>query len=468
MQKLWLYLHFPMLQLDTLSKPQPHTLPTIILDAKQNQILQLNQAAQAQGIQTGMGLGTASALSAELQVEPYNRELEISKLTQIADSLYRFTSDIALIEPQGLLLRIHNMLRLYQGLDNYWRTIESALQPLQVQYRFATAKTTLGARILAETGWNKIAEQTDISQQAILCCDLKDTQLSNKTIDHLKRVGVRQVGDLAKLPLADIARRFDIHVLTYIGRLMGELQHSVQFYHPEKQFHRRIELLYEITDSDKLLTPLMHLLESLEQFLKVRDQSCQQIRITLIQRETTNVEFDVSAAEGLYRAIHWQPLLTLKLESVTLQGPVYAMAIQALQVHLKETEHKDLFQGKQGHLSYGQLLAILQAKLGEQAVTGVMLGDDHRVEFSSVYGAPGTETNNVVSPHGNRPLFVLPKPSPLIDKVSIISGPERIEWGWWDKHPVFRDYFIARHVDGRWCWIFRTPEKHWYLQGYFS
>ncbi|XOV80079.1 MAG: DNA polymerase Y family protein [Aestuariibacter sp.] len=467
MQKLWLFLHFPMLQLDALASQQKPS-PTVILDARNNQILQLNKAAHQQGIQSGMGLGTASALSATLQVEPYNPDIESNKLTQIADSLYRLTSDIALAQPRGLLLRIHNMLRLYQGLDNYWRTIESALQQHQVTYQFATSHTSLGAKLLAETGWNQITDNSATSRQALLQCDLEYSALTNKAVQHLKRVGVRQIGDLAQLPLSEIARRFDIQVLTYIGRLLGELQHSVAFYHPEKQFQRRIELLYDITDSDKLLAPLKHLLESLEQFLKVREQISQELQITLIQRETTNINVTLSAAEGLYRAGHWFPLLALKLESIQLQAPVCAVAIRAQQVRPHEAPNPDLFQGKQSTLSYGQLIAILQAKLGDNAVNAVTLENDYRVEHSSRYISPGTHPEQSIKPQSNRPLFILPQPVHLTDKVSIVSGPERIEWGWWDKYPVFRDYFIARCSDGRWCWVFRTPEQHWYLQGYFS
>lgn len=467
MHKLWLYLHFPALQLDALQTPNL-ALPTIILDAQNNQILQLNHKAKEQGIQIGMGLGTASALCSELQVEPYNADIEVNQLMRIADSLYRLTSDIALMKPRGLLLRIHNMLRLYQGLDNYWQAIDITLREHNVHYQFATCNTSLGAKLLAQTGWNHISDNTQLQQTAIRQCDIKETELDKKTIQHLQRVGIRTVEDLAKLPLPELARRFDIQIVTYIGRLLGELQHNVPFYHPEKQFHRRIELLYDITDTEKLLVPLSHLLLALEQFLQLREQVAQALHITLMQREASNLLFTISAAEGLYRQQHWLPLLTLKLESVQLQSPVCGVALKAEQVHLRESDHQDLFQGKQSHFSFHQLLSLLQAKLGEHAVKGITLEDDYRIELSSAYVSPGTVNEPQLQAQANRPLFILPQPIKLTDKVRIVSGPERIEWGWWDKHPVHRDYFIARHSDGRWCWIYRTPEHCWYLQGYFS
>ena len=52
----------------------------------------------------------------------------------------------------------------------------------------------------------------------------------------------------------------------------------------------------------------------------------------------------------------------------------------------------------------------------------------------------------------------------------LLSGPERIESGWWDGADVARDYFIAQDSDGGLLWIYR--ERHtpagWFLHGVFA
>jgi protein ImuB len=35
----------------------------------------------------------------------------------------------------------------------------------------------------------------------------------------------------------------------------------------------------------------------------------------------------------------------------------------------------------------------------------------------------------------------------------LLSGPERIETGWWDGAPVVPDYFIALAADGSLVWL---------------
>ena len=67
----------------------------------------------------------------------------------------------------------------------------------------------------------------------------------------------------------------------------------------------------------------------------------------------------------------------------------------------------------------------------------------------------------------DRPGLLLPQPQPLNLQVEVIKGPERIQTGWWDDKPIKRDYYIGQSRDGQQVWIFKTPNKEWYLHGYF-
>jgi protein ImuB len=80
-----------------------------------------------------------------------------------------------------------------------------------------------------------------------------------------------------------------------------------------------------------------------------------------------------------------------------------------------------------------------------------------------------------------RPLWLLHEPLQLAERqhrpwwrgpLTLLSGPERIETGWWDAHLVQRDYFIAEGESG-WVWIYRArtvqgTEAGWFLQGVFG
>ena len=75
-------------------------------------------------------------------------------------------------------------------------------------------------------------------------------------------------------------------------------------------------------------------------------------------------------------------------------------------------------------------------------------------------------------------MWLLPQPQALNTQqgrpyyaglLTLIQGPERIESGWWDQHPVIRDYYIAHHPCGHLYWLFKhLKEQRWYLHGLFA
>ena len=83
-------------------------------------------------------------------------------------------------------------------------------------------------------------------------------------------------------------------------------------------------------------------------------------------------------------------------------------------------------------------------------------------------------------------MWLLESPRPVNpERYRILSGPERIETGWWEAPAgasnglapsmAGRDYFIASDAEGARCWLFkfRSPNpsdeaEPWYLHGYFA
>lgn len=469
MKSLWLYLHFPHLQLDALYSAEQESAPIVILHGKSNIVLQHNKAAADSGITFGMGLGTAAALDHRLQVLPYQYDIEHKKLQEIAEHLYLVTSDICLFPPDGLLLRIHNMLTLYGGLTPYWQTLSSQLAHFNVSYHFATGQSPYAARLLARTQWDRISEDMKLLKQQISQRDLRHTELPSKTITALNRVGIHTVAALLALSLKEVAKRFDIDLVTYLGRLTGEFHHPVSFFHPQTHFERYMELLYEISHTDSLQRPLEHLLKSLEHFLKLRDLLTQRIILRFHQRDHSPLNVEVGSAQGEYQAKKWLELSALTLESLKLQAPVYGITLTTGSTHIRTPEKTDLFAGNRGALSYLQLISLLQAKLGEAAIRQIGLFDDFRPEQANCYCAASGETPMQLSQrHTTRPSFLLATPQRLTEQVSVISGPERISTGWWDNKPVVRDYYIGRTRHGKWLWLFKTPQAHWFVHGIFS
>lgn len=231
---LWIYLHFPALQLDTLYAEQEY--PLVIIEGRDNHVVQASTCALKQGITIGMGLGSAASMCSDLQVHPYDENVENQTIEEIAQWLYLVTSDIVLLPPKGILLRATNMLSLYSGLDNYWHALSAHLRLRKTRYCYGSGFSPLSAVLLGKSASNIIIDDKDKILAAINDYPLSATELDFKQVEKLARVGIRDIKALLAVPIQDLARRFDIDLVNYVGKLLGQFKHPVNFYPHQKPF----------------------------------------------------------------------------------------------------------------------------------------------------------------------------------------------------------------------------------------
>ncbi|USD66179.1 DNA polymerase Y family protein [Vibrio sp. SCSIO 43136] len=466
---LWLYLYFPYLQLDTLCPTSEQDQQAVlIVDGQNNHIVQASTSALSKGINIGMGIATAASLCPDLKLYPYMAQTESTRLKEIAQQLYLVTSDIVLKEPNGLLLKVSDMLTLYTDLPNYWQVIQSQLTLFQCRFHYATAYSSTAAELLACNGYDQLITDENQLKNQLRRYAINHTHLEAKAVEKLNRVGVRRLGDLLDLPWAELAKRFDHQLVTYLGRLLGQFHEGVNFYHPPQVFHRQLDLLYELENLQHLNKPLFKLLKQLEHYLKRRDMLALGLTLSFGLRDGEELTVTIQAAQGEYLAKRWWQLAELKFESVKLSSPVLVVKLEAGQLIAQSGQGQDMFVGQQGEINAHELLSILQAKLGDSAVQGICLADDPRPEKGNRVCSPLSKPQENVTALPMRPSVLLSHPAPLKEKVTLLHGPERIATGWWDDEQVVRDYFIARTDTGRWLWVYRTPAQQWFLHGLFS
>ncbi len=470
--QVWIYLHFPALQLDALYSDESDK-PLAIVESTRFKVVQCNTLAEEQGIQHGMGLGSASALCHQLQVHPYDEKIEQQTLHDIAQWLYMVTSDIALFPPQGLLLKATDMLSLYGGLETYWQRVSQHLNQLGFRYFYSSGFSPFSAMLLAKSGRALLSQDKTQIRNTINHFPLTATELEDKQVDKLSRVGVNTLQDLLSLPMQDIARRFDIELVNYVGRLLGQFKHPIEFYHPPEKFHSYLELLFDIENIQWLEKPLTKLLDKLELFLTLRNQVAYELELTLHQRDYPDGKIRFTSACGDYYAQRWLRLCQLTMESLKLDAPVHGLTLKLIRGGELEATSQDIFAGHRGQQSELELIGLLQAKLGKDSVRKVALTGDPRPEKSTLLCQPdscqlGTSIPTTPQVKRLRPFMMLPTPEPLAEQISIIQGPERFVTGWWDGDEMTRDYFIARSQTGRWLWVFRNQQRQWFLHGLFS
>ena len=192
-----------------------------------------------------------------------------------------------------------------------------------------------------------------------------------------------------------------------------------------------------------------------------------------------------------YRCEHLLNLVKLKFENISFQQPVIGVKVSARYFSSTAEKSGDLFGSpQQEKQSQNTLIDTLKSRLGEDAINYIILNNDHRPEIAAqIHPNPNPQkktSHKKAAPKLTRPLWLLPTPQPIHNKkgipiygeqLQLITGPERIETGWWDRLPINRDYYVAKHPTGLIYWIFvdrekqqlSQPQSHqWFLHGVFG
>jgi protein ImuB len=411
-----------------------------------------------------------------------------AQLAQLAQLAQRFTPRVSLEPPDGLVLEVRGSLHLFAGLEGLSAALLKVCAQLALQPRLAFAPTPLAALVAARAGC-----ALKVTARAQLLSQLSPLPLSALRwppvlLERLQRVGVRSIGAALRLPRAGFARRFGAAQLTMLDKLTGRAPELRVHFQPRARFRRHQELPCEMESHAYLLAALAQPLRELEDFLSARQAGVMALECRLLHRQGAVTRCLLNLAAPAADARQLADLYAEKFSNLRLPQPVRALELRARRLLPLCPQARALWQpgehgggaGNEAHL----LIERLRARLGEQAIHGLKLNDDHRPESTWVVAAPPTPAARAGQPGGvvlpaRRPLWLLAAPQPLTVRaglprrrgaLELLSEPERIESGWWDGLGIARDYYVARDVHAVRLWIYRerVAPHGWFLHGIFG
>jgi protein ImuB len=208
-------------------------------------------------------------------------------------------------------------------------------------------------------------------------------------------------------------------------------------------------------------------------FLRGRGAGVTRLRCDMVHEDVppTSIVIGVGATR---QVDHMMNVLRERLSREQLPDRVEAIRLVSEEMASLGAKEGDFFPTSNRNAEAGeQLVERLRARLGEDAVQALGLHADHRPERAWNYrhDMNAKAASCVAMP--TRPLWLLPAPQPLdadpaaID-LKLLSGPERIETGWWDEGEVGRDYFVGRNAQGGEVWVYRDRGGKWFVHGVFS
>ena len=488
--------------------------PSVVV-VEQNRVVNLNAGARRAGVLPGCTLATAHSIITGLRHFTRNLALEDEQLDRLAGACYRFSSLVCLDSPNCVLLEVGRSARIWGSAQHIAALAEARCRALGSIGQVGIEATPLGARALA------------LAPEARTLAEVPVARLSLPVAanDTFESMGIRTLGKLLSLPATELAQRFGTALSHYLERLCGLRSDPREALMPAERFRSTLHLLEPVRGKDELTPWLTRLAEELSQWLTVRRFGADELiwRFESHGRGAHNErELCVRFAEPVQATSRFLAITLMQIERTELPQDILDIRLTCTRPVRWEDQVTQLF----AHLSTdhagsrpSELLEQLSARLDASQCQHIHLADDHRPEHAWLHQAPLSASK---APHtglswraatrsaarasladGNdkrqhrphrattdiaddgkdtrmsaataavgaampRPLWLLDPPRPIArHHLQLISGPERVQTGWWERM-VHRDYYVARLADGSQCWAFVGPRERWYLHGYFA
>lgn len=490
---MWISLHLPLLPLETFRPRWCDPGKHVVVDREH--VLVMTSEAAGSGVRIGMRRGGVSAIAPDATIHERDEQLEQAALDSIAIALLQYTPEVAFAEEAGLLLDVTASLRAFGGRLALCRRIRASVRALGFTAQIGMAPTAQGAWLLARyrAGRHRAMQRRVVRIEsmarrldALPCSLLLEARPYQ---DWLQGIGCRTLGDMRKLPRAGLQRRCSKEVLEALDRAYGQAPELFDWVQPPPSFSARLELPDRIEHAEAVLFAARRLIVQMTGWLVAVQQAVSRFVLSLEhERGRTAIAptpVEIALAEPAWREDHLIRLLKERLGRIVLTAPVIAIRLDAVQLAAMAPPTESLFPDPGGTpADYRRLLELLTARLGGDSVLVPAPRADHRPEVSNGW-VPATIAGQAAIhetsfQYTERPFWMLEQPIalPVRDHrpfhgsaLRLISGPERIECGWWDGALAVRDYFIAQGAESACYWIYREradQQARWFLHGLFA
>ena len=460
MQPIYARIRFPELLLEASGCDYATTTCAVY---EGNRVLQASSIALTEGVLPGMTPSMAMTLCPRLQLIHLDQHKQRRLLNQLALWAYQYSHQVA-IRQHGLVLEVSKSESLFGDLERIADTLRTqASRPIQLAFGI----TPEMAELFLRQGYCPQASDFErvVASSPITASGLKQTH-----VRRLRHMGFRTLGEYFGAPSRARQSRLPQDAFLHLEAVRGRHTQPMNWFQPPAAFHQSLEFMRGLESQEMLRFPIHRLTQDAAAWLR-QQQSATALLLWQLRLESRRTE------------IHSIQLNSPQTDAQALCDPtwLYFMqyAIEApiveISLHLKECTQArpragDLFQ-KQDAIDRAQLLDRLTARLGTHAIRTPCRLQDPRPEKANQLQASQPSIDLPSLPP--RPIWICAPPKPLGGTPEavghqLLSGPERLESGWWDFEPACRRYWISRTTDDRVAWVYEEQRtKTWWLSGWF-
>ena len=478
------------LQLLLRERPEFRDAPTVVVqdDRPQAPILWANVLARRSRILPGMTYASGRNLVSDLRAGTVGRDVIEDETGRLFVTLCGFSPRVEPVkgEPGGFWLDPSGLTSMFGDLGAWGAAVVDALRGRGLIatcvigfHRFRTltlARTRTGVHVLADPRYERrTADVVGLAQLG----------MSPRLRDELWVLGVRTLGELLRLPAAELRLRFGEEAAT-LHAAASDTQILLDARPLVDPIVEVLELDPPDDDHTRVLFGLRGGLHRALGRLVARGQALSALRLVLELDHAAAIEVHVAPATPSLDGTLLVDLVRLRLEALRLPAAITTVRLEcegvrtnaAQLVLFRSQQRRDLDAGNRA-------LARVRAAFGEDAVTRPLLRAGHLPEARAGwepirvlrFPAAVTELDPKDPPPLQRRVFAKPIPLPPRPRhepeawlgrrgaITQMWGPYRLSGGWWVR-TVERDYYYAQTQHGELLWLyFDRPRGRWFLHG---
>lgn len=492
--RLWIGLHLPQLPLEVFEPSWSNDSVTVVVERET--VLTMSRGARMAGIKPAMRRGGVLMLAPDARIHERTAVREEAALQAVAMAMLQYTPQVTLAEESTLLLDIGASLRLFGGIRSLRRRVRADLRSLGFTGGVSCAPTARAAWMLARAGGGRALKQGS-SARALSRLPVVVLPAARAFASWFEGIGCETIGDLRRLPRPGLQRRCGRALLDPLDCAFGSAPEMFEWVEAPATFEAKMELFDRVENADLLLAGAQRLVLQLVGWLCAMQLAAEGITLRLehergrVARAPTEVE--ILLAEPVWHGDHIVRLLKERLGKLVLEAPVIGLTLHTTRLQPMAPPTELLFPELSGtEEDQMRMIELLVARLGKDKVRQVKPVADHRPEVANAWVPIHEKVREAavasqLPPNLSsmlRPTWLLINPIPLLVRnhrpfygspLRMVSGPERVEAGWWDDTAV-RDYWIAEGEEHALYWVYRErvagtgedSEPRWFLHGLFG
>jgi protein ImuB len=456
----------------------------------------VNPEAGSNGIETGMAVADARAMVPGLKVMDDKPGLSGRLLKGIAEWCIRYSPEVAVDLPEGIMLDATGCAHLWGGEKQFLKEITTRLKSRGYTVRAAMADTIGAAWAVARYGQLKAVIEPGQHSEALLSLPPASLRLEPIITDRLDKLGLQMINNIIGMPRSALRRRFGQSLLIQLDKALGFAEETIVPVYPVEPFQERLPCLEPIVTATGIEIALQQLLETLNQRLLKEQKGIRSARLKCFRVDGKVVQIEIGTNRPSVNTRHIFKLFEIKLQTIEPGLGIELFVLEAPKVEDLIAIQERLWEGSCGLENNGlaELIDRLANKIGSKNIHRYLPDQHHWPERSVRLASSITEIPDIPwRIHRPRPIQLLNTPEPIgvaapipdyppmlfrykgkVHNITKADGPERIESEWWIEEAQHRDYYSVEDEEGHRYWLFRSGHYSaentytWFLHGIFA